>query len=75
MTALQVCERAGATVLRNPTPGRPFRPGELIAVSALVSLIRRRSAMRARIVIETLVQAQVAPDQRRMDRGCRHGFE
>lgn len=61
MTALQVCERAGATILRNPTPGRPFRPGELIAVSALVSLIRRRSAMRARIVIETLVQAQVAP--------------
>jgi len=61
LTAQQVCERAGATILRNPTPGRAFRPGELIAVSALVSLIRRRSAMRARVVIETLVQAQMAP--------------
>jgi hypothetical protein len=61
LTAQQVCERAGATILRNPTPGRPFRPGELIAVAGLVRLIKRRSAMKARIVIETLVQARVAP--------------
>lgn len=33
LTAMQVCERAGATILRNPTPGRPFRAGELIAVA------------------------------------------
>lgn len=61
MTALQVCERAGATILRNPSPGRPFRPGEIIAVAALLQLIRRRSAVKARVVIETLVKAQVAP--------------
>ncbi len=60
-TALQVCSRAGATILRNPSPGRPFRPGELIAVGALVQLIRRRSAIKARTVIETLVRAKVAP--------------
>ena len=46
-TALAVCERAGATVLRNPTPGRPFRPGEFIAVVALMKLVRRRSARQA----------------------------
>ncbi|CAM5764648.1 DUF6551 family protein [Bosea minatitlanensis] len=61
LTAMQVCERAGATILRNPTPGRPFRPGEIIAVSALVRLIKRRSAMKARIVVETLVKARAAP--------------
>lgn len=61
LTALQICERAGATVLRNPSPGRPFRPGELIAISALVQLVRRRSAVKARIVIETLVRIKAAP--------------
>jgi hypothetical protein len=60
-TAINVCERAGATVLRNPSPGRPFRPGEIIAVAALMKLIRRRSALQARIVIEALVKARLAP--------------
>lgn len=61
LTAMQVCERAGATILRNATPGRPFRAGEIIAVASLVKLIKARSAMKARIVIETLVKARVAP--------------
>lgn len=61
VTAQQVCARAGATILRNPSPGRAFRPGELIAVAALVQLVRRRSALKARAVIETLVRAKVAP--------------
>jgi hypothetical protein len=60
-TALNVCQRAGATVLRNPSPGRPFRPGEIIAVSALMKLVKRRSAMQARIVVECLVKARLAP--------------
>lgn len=60
-TAINVCERAGATVLRNPSPGRPFRPGEIIAVAALMKLVRRRSALQARIVIEALVRARLAP--------------
>lgn len=61
LTAINVCERAGATVLRNPSPGRPFRPGEIIAVAALMKLVRRRSALQARIVIEALVKARLAP--------------
>jgi len=60
-TALTVCKRAGATVLRNPSPGRPFRSGEIIAVAALMKLIKRRSAMQARLVIECLVKAGLAP--------------
>ncbi len=61
LTTVQVCERAGATILRNPSPGRPFQPGEVIAVSALVKLVKSRSAMKARVVVETLVKARVAP--------------
>ncbi|TCR68268.1 DUF6551 family protein [Bosea sp. BK604] len=61
LTALSVCERAGATVLRNPSPGRPFKPGEIIAVAALMKLVKRRSAMQARVVIECLVKARLAP--------------
>lgn len=61
LTALEVCKRAGATILRNPTPGRPFRLGEIVAVSALMKLVRARSALKARVVIEALVKGQVAP--------------
>jgi hypothetical protein len=61
LTALQICERAGATILRNPSPGRPFRPGELIAIAALLQLVKRRSAIKARVVIETLVRINAAP--------------
>lgn len=61
LTVKQVCERAGATILKNPSPGRDFRPGEIVAVSATMSLVKRRSAAKARVVIETLVKAKVAP--------------
>lgn len=61
LTALQICERAGACVLRNPSPGRPFRPGELIAIAALMQLVKRRTAVKARTVIETLVRIRAAP--------------
>ncbi|WP_354191554.1 hypothetical protein [Bosea sp. OAE506] len=61
LTALQICERAGACVLRNPSPGRPFRPGELIAIAALMQLVKRRTAVKARTVIETLVRVRAAP--------------
>lgn len=61
LTVKQVCERAGATILKNPSPGRDFRPGEIVAVSAMMSLVKRRSAAKARVVIETLVKAKVAP--------------
>lgn len=61
LTALQICERAGALVLRNPSPGRPFRPGELIAIAALMQLVKRRTTVKARTVIETLARAKAAP--------------
>ncbi len=61
LTALQICERAGACILRNPSPGRPFRPGELIAIAALMQLVKRRTTVKARTVIETLVRVRAAP--------------
>ena len=61
LTVSKICERAGASILRNPSPGRAYRPGEVVAVASLVQLVRRRSAMKARIVVETLVKARAAP--------------
>lgn len=60
-TVMQVCGRAGVTVLRTVRPQGVFEPGETVAVAALAALCRRRTAMQARIVLETLVRARLAP--------------
>lgn len=57
----QVCERAGLKVLR-ATPGNGvWGAGETVAVRAIGALINRRGAMRARIVLETLVKGRAMP--------------
>lgn len=60
-TVMQVCGRAGVTVLRHVRPQGVFEIGETIAVAALAALCRRRTAMQARIVMELLAQARLAP--------------
>lgn len=60
-TVMQVCSRAGVTVLRNVRPQGVFEVGETVAVAALAALCRRRTAMQARIVLELLAQARLAP--------------
>lgn len=60
LTIRQVCERAGARVLRHP-PGGKFEVGDTMAVGAIAALISRRHALGARRVIEILVQAGQAP--------------
>ena len=60
VTAAQVCERAGIVILKNP-PGRPFHPGETMAVGAITALINRRGALLARQMLEILAKAKCAP--------------
>lgn len=60
MTVDQVCERAGVTVLRGP-PGRPFKPGETVAISNLRALVNRRGPIKSRIILQVLTAAAAAP--------------
>lgn len=60
-TAVRICDRVGATILKNPSPGRAYRVGEVVAVASVVQLIKRRGEKSARIVMETLVTAKAAP--------------
>lgn len=56
-----VCDRAGATILRNATPGRAYRPGEIASITTLVAIVRQRTAIKARRVIEICVKTKMAP--------------
>lgn len=60
LTIQQVCQRAGVTLLKN-NPGRAYEIGETLAIRGVRALTARRSALRARIVLETLVKAERAP--------------
>nr|WP_185985613.1 DUF6551 family protein [Aureimonas mangrovi] len=59
-TIAQVCERAGATILRHPPNGR-YRVGDTMAVGSIRSLVERRHAMGARRVLQLCVEAGLAP--------------
>lgn len=60
-TINQVCERAGVKVLKS-TPGNGvFKVGDTIAVRGIGALINRRGAMRAREVLQLLVEGRAAP--------------
>lgn len=61
LTVQQVCERAGVKILRYPPSNAEFKPGETLAVVALRSLVSRRGAMGARIILQTLADARCAP--------------
>lgn len=61
LTIQQVCERAGVNLLRYPPGNGEFKIGECLAIAAIRALVNRRGAMRARIVLQTLVEAHCAP--------------
>lgn len=61
VTLDQVCARAGVRVLKNPPGNGAFKPRETLAVSSVRALISRRGAMRARMVLEVLANAECAP--------------
>jgi hypothetical protein len=57
LTAVKVCETAGARILRNPASRGEYRAGDIIAVNPLMALVKRRTALRARQVIGRLASA------------------
>jgi hypothetical protein len=59
LTVAQVCERAGVRILRFST--KNFSPGDTVAIQAINSLVDKRGAMKARIILEVLVKAGMAP--------------
>lgn len=61
ITLVQVCERAGITVLKNPPGNGAFKPRDTLAVASIRALINRRGAMKARMVLQVLSDAECAP--------------
>jgi hypothetical protein len=67
-----VCARAGATILRNPRPGREYRAGEVAAISTLVSIVKRRGVRVARRVMEICVKTEQAPASAEIMKAVEH---
>lgn len=61
LTVQQVCERAGLKVLKSSPGNSLYQPGDTLAVGALRTLVSRRGAMKARMVLEILGKARLAP--------------
>lgn len=61
LTIDQVCKRAGVRILRVPPSFGVFKAGQTMSISAIDALIRKRGAMKARIVLQALAEAKLAP--------------
>lgn len=61
LTVEQVCARAHVVVLTSPPSRAEYQPRETVAINALRQLIDRRGAMKARMVLEVLSNANLAP--------------
>ncbi len=61
LTIEQVCARAGITILRTPPSRGQFKPRETVSISALRALVDKRGAMKARMILEVLANANLAP--------------
>jgi len=61
LTAQQVIDKAGATLVISAYGARGWKPGETVAITTIDQLARKRGAMRARQVVELLVKARAAP--------------
>ncbi|PZU43910.1 MAG: hypothetical protein DI566_13390 [Microbacterium sp.] len=61
VTVAQICERAGARVLKNPPPNGTYEVGDTVAVKSLLTMANQLGAMKARQVLQALVEAKAAP--------------
>lgn len=61
LTAQQVIDKAGATLVISAYGARGWKPSETVAITTIDQLARKRGAMRARQVVELLVKAGAAP--------------
>lgn len=56
----RICRATGVTILKTP-PGRPFKPGECMAVAAIAAMVTRHGESHAQEFIAVLAKAGVAP--------------
>lgn len=61
LTAQQVIDKAGATLVISAYGARGWKPGETVAITTIDQLAQKRGAMRALQVVELLVKAGAAP--------------
>lgn len=61
LTVEQVCQRAGIVLLNNPPSRGVYKPKETVAIGSIKRLTERRGAMKARMVLEVLANAGIAP--------------
>lgn len=59
LTIDQVCTKAGVRVLQYSV--KNFEPGDTVAINAIAKLVDNRGAMKARIILEVLAKAGMAP--------------
>lgn len=59
LTIDQVCKKAGVRVLQYSV--KNFEPGDTVAINAIAKLVDARGAMKARIILEVLAKAKMAP--------------
>lgn len=55
------CDRAGVTIVRTPPSRSDFKPAETLSISAIKGLVDRRGVMKARMILEVLAKANLAP--------------
>lgn len=59
LTVASVCDRAGVRVLKFSV--KTFAPGDTVAIQAINALVDKRGARQARIILEVLAKAGMAP--------------
>jgi hypothetical protein len=59
VTIDQVCRKAGVRVLQYSV--KQFEAGDTVAINAIAKLVDARGAMKARIILEVLAKARMAP--------------
>lgn len=61
MTIEAVCDRAGVILLPGPASRGEYKPCETVAITALRAVVDKRGAMKARMILEVLAGAKLAP--------------
>ena len=61
VTVNQVCERAGVRIVTGAWGRYAWQAGETMAITAIGSLVSKRGAQRARMILQSLVSAGLAP--------------
>lgn len=61
LTLQQICERAGARILKHPPPYARFKVGDVMCIGSLRTILARRFALGARRILSICVQGELAP--------------